>query len=63
MGCEKSEQPSKGAKKVRGYIVGREIDMKLNYAAKVVESGLIGLQVFEFRGEEGKEDWIQVSAI
>ena len=28
----KSEQPSKGGKKVRGYIVGREIDIKLNYA-------------------------------
>ena len=63
MGCKKSEQSSKGAKKVRGYIVGREIDIKLNYAAKVVDSGLIGLQVFEFKGEEGKEDWIQVSAI
>jgi len=62
MGCIKFEQPKKGPKKVRGYIVGREIDMKLNYAAKVVDSGLIGLQVFEFKGEKGKEDWIQVSA-
>jgi hypothetical protein len=63
MGCKKSEQPSKGGKKVRGYIVGREIDMKLNYAAKVVDSGLIGLQVFEFKGAEGNEDWLQVSSV
>jgi hypothetical protein len=48
---------------VRGYINGRDIDMKLNYAAKVVDSGLIGLQVFEIKGEEGKEDWIQVSSV
>jgi len=61
MGCKKSEQPSKGAKKVRGYIVGREIDVKLNYAAKVVETGLIGLQVFEL--ETGKKDWISISSV
>ncbi len=62
MGCIKSEQSAKGPK-VRGYIVGREVDEKLQYAAKVVEPGLIGLQVFELRGEKGDEDWIQVSAI
>jgi hypothetical protein len=61
MGCKKSEQPGKGGKKVRGYIVSREIDIKLNYATKVVDSGLIGLQVFEFKGKEGEEDWINVS--
>jgi hypothetical protein len=61
MGCIKSEQTKKGPK-VRGYIVGREIDEKLHYAAKVVEVGLIGLQVFELRGEKGKENWIQISA-
>lgn len=62
MGCKKSEQTSKGAKKVRGYIVGREIDTKLNYAAKVVESGLIGLQIFAFKDEKGSKNWIQISA-
>jgi Holliday junction resolvase-like predicted endonuclease len=60
MGCIKAEQPKKNPKKVRGYIVGREVDEKLRYAAKVVDDGLIGLQVFEFKGEKGKEDWIQV---
>lgn len=62
MGCKKLEQPSKGAKKIRGYIVGREIDTKLGYAAKVVDSGLIGLQVFEFEGGKGKADWIRISS-
>jgi hypothetical protein len=60
MGCIMSEQTKKG-QKVRGYIVGREVDEKLQYAAKVVEAGLIGLQVFEFKGEKGKEDWIDVA--
>ena len=63
MGSKKSEQPNKGARKVRGYIVGREIDIKLHYALKVVDSGLIGLHVFELKGEKGKEDWIQVAAV
>jgi hypothetical protein len=62
MGCIKSEQPKKNPKKVRGYIVGREVDEKLHFAAKVVDDGLIGLQVFDFRGEKGKEDWIQISS-
>ena len=61
MGCLKSEQSNKGPK-IRGYIVGREIDIKLNYAAKVVDTELIGLQVFEFKGEKGKGDWIQIAA-
>jgi hypothetical protein len=60
MGCIKLEQIKKGPK-VRGYIVGREVDEKRQYAAKVVETGLIGLQVFEFKGEKGKEDWIQIA--
>jgi hypothetical protein len=63
MGCIKSEQPKKSPKKVRGYIVGREVDEKLQYAAKVVDAGLIGLQVFEFKGEKGKEDWIQIAKV
>jgi Holliday junction resolvase-like predicted endonuclease len=62
MGCVKAEQPKKAPKKVRGYIVGREIDEKLHYATKVVEAGLIGLQVFELADEKGKDDWIQVTA-
>lgn len=62
MGCIKSEQSGKGPK-VRGYIIGREIDEKLHYAAKVVDAGLIGLQVFEFKGDKDKEDWIQVASI
>ena len=61
IGCKKSEQPSKRGKKIRGYIIGREIDIKLSYAAKVVESGLIGLQVFEFKGKAGAEDRIKIS--
>jgi len=63
MGCIKAEQPSKAPKKIRGYIVGREVDEKLRYAAKVLESGVIGLQVFEFKGEKGKEDWIRVAGV
>lgn len=62
MGCIKAEQPKKSPKNVRGYIVGREIDEKLHYAAKVVDSGLIGLQVFELNGEKGKVDWIRIGA-
>lgn len=61
MGCVKSEQSDKGPR-IRG-IVGREIDEKLQYAVKVVEPGLIGLQVFDYRGEKGNEDWIQVSVV
>jgi len=60
MGCIMSEQPQKGPD-VRGYIVGREVDTKLRYAAKVVATGVIRLQTFEFKGEKGKEDWIHVS--
>jgi hypothetical protein len=61
MGCIKSENPKKGPT-VRGYIIGREVDIKLQYAAMVVAAGVIGLQTFEFDGDKGKEDWIQVSA-
>jgi hypothetical protein len=61
MGCIKAEQPTKAPKKVRGYIIGREIDEKLHYAAKVVDSGLIGLQVFDLQGEKGKKDWVKIA--
>jgi hypothetical protein len=27
----------------------------------LLKSGVIGLQVFEFMGEKGKEDWIRVA--
>ena len=60
MGCIMSEQSQKGPN-VRGYIVGREVDTKLRYAAKVVATNVIWLQTFEFKGEKGKEDWIYVS--
>jgi hypothetical protein len=53
----------KAPKKVRGYIVGREVDEKLQYAAKVVDSGVIGLQVFDLGGQKGKENWIQISKV
>jgi RecB family endonuclease NucS len=57
--CVKSEQSKRGPA-VRGYIVGRELDIKLQYAATVVPAGVVRLQTFEHEGEEGKEDWIQV---
>ena len=60
MGCIKSEQAKKGPS-VRGYIVGREVDMKLQYAAKVLQKGVVGLQNFKFEGASGHEDWIQIS--
>jgi Holliday junction resolvase-like predicted endonuclease len=62
MGCIKAEQPKKSPRKVRGYIIGREIDEKLHYAVKVVDSGLIGLQTFELKEAKGEEDWIQVAS-
>jgi len=61
IGCVKSEQQKKGPA-VRGYIVGREVDVKLQYAATVVPAGVVRLQTFELKGEKGQEDWIQVSA-
>jgi len=47
---------------VRGIIVGRELDVKLQYAAKAVPKGLIALRTFEFSGEKGQEDWIEISS-
>jgi hypothetical protein len=43
--------------RVTGQIFGE----RPHDAAKVVENGLIGLQVFEFKGDKGEEDWIQVA--
>jgi len=60
MGCIKSEQPNGGAK-VRGYIVGREIDEKLRYAAKVLSDDIIGLQTFEFRIDRDTKGWFQIA--
>lgn len=62
MGCLKAERP-KNTPKIRGYVIGREIDMKLTYAVKVVDRGLIGLQVFELKSKEGEQDWIRISFI
>jgi hypothetical protein len=41
---------------------GRQVDDKLKYATKAVPVGLVALQVFDFKGEKGKEDWILVSS-
>ena len=60
MGCIKEHHAEEG-EVVRGFIVGRAVDEKLKYAIKAVPIGLISLQVFEFRGEKGREDWIQVA--
>tara|TARA_R110002124_G_C8960454_1_gene514041 strand:+ start:1395 stop:2717 length:1323 start_codon:yes stop_codon:yes gene_type:complete len=45
MGCIAQDHNDNG-KKVRGYIVGSEIDQKLRYAASVVEPGKIVLKWF-----------------
>ena len=60
IGCVKSEQPTKGPA-VRGYIVGRELDEKLLYAARVVPPGVVRLQTFDLKGEKGKPDWICIA--
>lgn len=62
MGCIIAEQPQESTSKVRGYIVGREIDEKLRYAAKVLERDRIGLQVFTLMNEKDKKAWIQIAA-
>jgi RecB family endonuclease NucS len=61
IGCIKEDHAEDG-EKVRGFIVGREVDEKLKYAAKAVPAGLVSLQVFDFEGEKGTESWIQVAA-
>ncbi len=60
IGCIKEDHAEDG-EEVRGFIVGRELDEKLKYAAKAVPVGLVALQVFDFKGEKGKEDWIQIA--
>lgn len=60
IGCIK-EDHAKNGENVRGYIIGREIDDKLRYAIKAVPAGLVTLQVFDFKNDKGKEDWLQVS--
>jgi hypothetical protein len=59
IGCIKEHHAEEG-ESVRGFIVGREVDEKLRYAVKAVPVGVVSLQVFELKGEKGKEDWIQV---
>ena len=61
IGCIKENTAKKG-EAVRGFIVGRQVDEKLKYATKAVPAGLVTLQVFDFKGVTGKEDWIQVAA-
>ncbi|MDE2229320.1 MAG: AlwI family type II restriction endonuclease, partial [Alphaproteobacteria bacterium] len=60
MGCIKSEYAKVGAA-VRGIIVGREIDVKLRYAAKAVPDGLVNLATFELKNAKGSEGWVKVS--
>lgn len=50
-------------KAVRGSIVGRAVDVKLQYAAKAVPDGLVGLVTFELSGEKGKEGWIKIDEV
>jgi RecB family endonuclease NucS len=61
IGCIKEDHAEEG-ENVRGFIVGRQVDDKLKYATKAVPAGLVTLQVFDFKGDKGKEDWIQVAA-
>jgi hypothetical protein len=61
IGCIKEDHAGEG-EAVRGFIVGRQVDDKLKYATKAVPVGLVALQVFDFKGEKGKEDWILVSS-
>jgi hypothetical protein len=60
IGCIKEDHADED-EIVRGFIVGRQVDEKLQYATKAVPPGLVSLQVFDFTGEKGKEDWIQIS--
>lgn len=46
------------AAKVRGYIVGSEIDVKLKYAAMVAPQGIVGLKWFR-RNPQSKEIFIE----
>jgi hypothetical protein len=48
---------------VRGSIVGRAVDVKVQYAAKAVPDGLVGLVTFELSGEKGKEGWIKIDEV
>jgi hypothetical protein len=61
IGCIKEDHAGEG-EVVRGFIIGRQVDDKLKYATKAVPIGLVSLQVFDFQGEKGKEDWIQVTS-
>ena len=61
IGCIKEHHSGEG-ETVRRFIVGREVDEKLKYATKAVPIGLVALQVFDFKGKKGQEEWIQVVA-
>jgi len=58
MGCIK-EDFAKG-KPVRGYIVSREADVKLQYATKAVAADLVKLSTFQQQKTPGGELWIEV---
>jgi hypothetical protein len=61
IGCIKEDHAEEG-ENVRGFIVSRQVDEKLNYAVKAVPDGLVTLQIFDLKGERDKEDWIQIVA-
>jgi DNA modification methylase len=44
----KEDHADKG-ENVRGFIISREVDSKLKYAAKAVPLGLVALQVFQLQ--------------
>jgi hypothetical protein len=60
IGCIKQDH-AEAKEAVRGFIVGRQVDGKLKYAVNAVPTGLVTLQVFDFKGEKGEEDWIQLA--
>jgi Holliday junction resolvase-like predicted endonuclease len=60
IGCIKQDHADE-EETVRGFIVGRQVDDKLKYAINAVPAGLVTLQVCDFKGEKGKEDWIQIA--
>lgn len=62
MGCIKSEYAQAG-QAVRGIIVGREVDTKLQYATKAVPEGLVTLATFEQGKTKRGEHWIRVALV
>jgi hypothetical protein len=60
MGYAQVHYAAKG-QKVRGYIVGSEIDAKLHYAAKVTPMGKVRLQKFRRDSKTPGNIWIEVA--